>query len=93
MENIFKIIDKYICKYIGIKGNEPDLPVFVKKRNGSIFVESKERFKRYLYVTDINKFGRSQSWQLSQSDKINLGISAGSLIAKNLVILVDDTDK
>jgi len=88
----FNKLDKMICNYLGLIGNEMAQPRSIKNINNKIFIYKNAPFQRHRVVESWKNFN---DCSVHNEDVINnkkIGIAAGKAIAKNLIITFDNIE-
>jgi len=91
MKNYFKIIDNFICNYLGVTKQELT-PSLLKIDGKKISIISVESFKRHSYTKKIDDFILNKIEHLNEINKTKLGSAVGKAIAKNLRISFDNIE-
>jgi hypothetical protein len=85
-------LDKIICNYLGLIGNEDDRPRSIKIINNKIFIYKNAPFQRLKSVESWKHFNDHGVQQADDINKQKIGIAAGKIIAKNLTISFDNIE-
>ncbi|QDQ41186.1 hypothetical protein E3226_011910 (plasmid) [Legionella geestiana] len=92
LHSFFNKIDEIICRYLGIIGDEIDRPRSMRVIRNKIIVYKNAPFQRYKSVESWRDFNNCNLQHESDVNKQKIGIAAGNLIAKNLIISFVDID-
>lgn len=85
-------LDKYICNYLGLLGNEVDRPQSIKMINNDIFILKNIPFQRHKAIESWKQFNEYGVHQESSICREKIGLAAGKVIAKNLIISFDPVE-
>lgn len=92
LKKILNKLDKLICNYLGLIGNEVDRPRSIKIINNDIYIFKNTPFQRYKSVESWTHFNDHGIHQENNIFRMKIGIAAGKAIAKNLVVSFDNVE-
>lgn len=85
-------LDKIICSYLGLIGNEVDRLRSIKIINNKIFIYKNAPFQRHKSVESWQHFNEYSVQKEVDINKQKIGIAAGKIIAKDLTIAFDEIE-
>jgi hypothetical protein len=83
---ILNKIDRVICSYLGLTGQEDDRPKAVSVINDTLFIVKNLPFQRHKSYETLKSFSEASFPYVDEDIRLKIGAAAGQAIAKNLAI-------
>jgi hypothetical protein len=80
-----KNVDKILCRYLGLETTEVN-PSSIKLTGQQLFVTTTESYKRHCLQQNWEDFAANNFHLTTTLDKEKLGVAAGKILAKNLLV-------
>lgn len=83
-------IDKFICYYLGLSGDEVDRMKTIKFINNNIIIYKNSPYQRHKSSESLKNFSENSINKIDHVSKQKIGLAAGKAIAKHLTISFDE---